>query len=92
VSLLNGPKLIALRAVPVSPEMPNRVKVAAALANVDQQAIVDATGLAQPYVSDVYRGRYERITVDNARKFADYFGCAIEDLFPARDSARVKAS
>jgi predicted XRE-type DNA-binding protein len=84
VSLLSQDKLIALRAVPVSTVMPNRVKVAAALANVEQQAIVEHTGFTQPYVSDVFRGRYERITVDNARKFADYFGCLIEDLFPAR--------
>lgn len=70
----------------MSAAMPNRVKVAAALAQVDQQDIVDATGFPQPYVSDVYRGRYERITVDNARKFAEYFGCAIEDLFPAREA------
>jgi transcriptional regulator with XRE-family HTH domain len=65
--------------------MPNRVKVAAALAGVEQQDIISGTGLTQPYVSDVYRGRYPRITVDNARKFAEYFGCAIEDLFPARE-------
>jgi len=86
VSLLSAEQLTALRAVPVSAAMPNRVKVAAALARKDQQDIVDATGLTQPYVSDVYRGRYERITVDNARKFAEYFGCAIEDLFPAREA------
>jgi len=77
-------QLVALKAVPVSVAMPNRVKVAAALAGVDQQAIVDATGFAQPYVSDVFRGRYGRITVDNARKFAACFGCDIEDLFPPR--------
>lgn len=82
--LLTDDQLTALRAVPVSPAMPNRVKVAASLANLDQQAVVDGTGFTQPYVSDVFRGRYERITVDNARKFADFFGCAIEDLFPKR--------
>jgi transcriptional regulator with XRE-family HTH domain len=66
--------------------MPNRVKVAAALASIDQKEIVEATGLVQPYVSDVFRGRFERITVDNARKFAEFFGCTIEDLFPAREA------
>lgn len=55
------------------------------LAGVSQADVVTATGLIQPYVSDVMRGRWNRITVDNARKFADYFGCSIEDLFPARD-------
>ncbi len=84
--LLTKTKLVALRAVPVSDAMPNRVKVAAALAQVDQQAIVDGTGLIQPYVSDVYRGRYRRMTTDNAQKFADFFGCEIRDLFPAREA------
>lgn len=84
--LLTEEKLVALRAVPVSATMPNRVRVAAALAEVDQQTIVDATGFAQPYVSDVFRGRFEKITVDNARRFAEFFGCAIEDLFPAREA------
>ena len=42
-----------------------------------------ALGFPQPYISDVARRRYQTITVENARKFAHYFGCTIEDLFPA---------
>lgn len=87
MGLLTPDQLTALKAVPVNEAMPNRVKVAAALAGVEQQAIVEATGFTQPYVSDVFRGRYERITVDNARPFAKFFGCDIDDLFPARDAA-----
>ena len=37
---------------------------------------------ATVHVSDVARRRYRTITVENARKFARYFGCSIEDLFP----------
>ena len=45
--------------------------------------VADAVGLPQPYyVSDVARQRYRTITVENARKFANYFGCSIADLFP----------
>lgn len=51
-----------------------------------QAELAAAVKLSQPYVSDVARGRHATITVDNARLFADYFGCSIEDLFPARDS------
>lgn len=32
-----------------------------------------------PTISDVARQRYRTITVENARKFARYFGCSIED-------------
>ena len=47
--------------------------------------IAEAVGLPQPYVSDVVaRQRYRTITVQNARKFANFFGCTIEDLFPRK--------
>lgn len=64
----------------------NRVARAIELAGVTQLDIEAATGLTQPYISDVARNRYPTITVDNARKFAEFFGCTIEDLFPAREA------
>lgn len=42
--------------------------------------------VTQQYISDVARGRYATITVENAYKFAEFFGCSIEDLFPARQA------
>lgn len=60
----------------------NRVAKAIELADVTQLEIAAETGLPQPYVSDVARNRYQTITVENAHKFADFFGCSIEDLFP----------
>lgn len=64
----------------------NRVAKAIELADVNQIEIARSTGLPQPYISDVARNRYQTITVDNAHKLADYFGCAIEDLFPSKDA------
>lgn len=64
----------------------NRVAKAIELAEVTQVEVATSTGLPQPYISDVARNRYQTITVDNARKFAEFFGCAIEDLFPAREA------
>jgi transcriptional regulator with XRE-family HTH domain len=84
---LTDEALLALRAVPVSDEMPNRLRVAMAMTNANQTEVTRATGFAQAYVSDVERGRYRTITVDNAHKFAEFFGCSIADLFPARTSA-----
>ena len=71
-------QLVVLRSEPGS----NRVAKAMALSDVTQVIVAKALGLTQPYVSDVARGRYRTITVENARKFASYFGCRIEDLFP----------
>lgn len=64
----------------------NRIAKAIEISGVTQLDVTAATGLPQPYVSDVARNRYQTITVENARKFAEYFGCAIEDLFPAREA------
>lgn len=47
----------------------------------------DETGFTAQYIHDMLKGRYKNISIDNARKFSDFFGCAIEDLFPARDEA-----
>ena len=60
----------------------NRVAKAISLAGVTQLTVAEALGLPQPYVSDVARQRYRTITVEKGRKFANYFGCCIDDLFP----------
>ena len=64
----------------------NRVARAIELSGVTQMDIADAIGVPQPYVSAVARQLYQTITVENAHKFADYFGCTIDDLFPAREA------
>lgn len=64
----------------------NRIARAIELTESTQQEIAAAVDLPQPYISDVARNRYQTITVDNARKFAEFFGCHIEDLFPAREA------
>ncbi len=84
-TMLTAKQLAVLRAEPGT----NRVAKAIALAGVTQGAVAAALGFPQPYISDVARRRYQTITVANARKFAHYFGCSIEDLFPApRPAAR----
>ena len=63
----------------------HRVATALSLAGVTQVAVAEALGVTQAYVSDVVRHRHSTITVANAWKFARYFGCSIDDLFPPRD-------
>jgi len=81
--MLTKQQLAMLRTEPGT----NRVARAIDLAGVTQVTVADALGLPQPYVSDVARRRYKTITVENARKFAKFFGCSIEDLFPSGDEA-----
>jgi hypothetical protein len=87
VRLLTAEQLDVLRRTPLD-GTPNRVRVALALVMAAQSELVEFTQFAQPYVSDVVRGRFKNITVVKAQKFADFFGCRIEDLFPTSEGTR----
>lgn len=80
---LTPKQLRQLRKTPVGHEG-NRVRTAIQLSGTTQAAVAASLNLVQPYLSNVARGKYDDIGVENARKFADFFGCAIEDLFPAK--------
>lgn len=82
---LTSKQLAALRMTPPDADTGNRLRQAAKLAGLTQVEIAAGANVVQPYVSAVMRGRHATITVDNARKFAEFFGCHIEDLFPARE-------
>lgn len=62
----------------------NRLRAARELADKTQVQVADDLGLKQSTLSDLERQRWGSTTVDTARKLADYYGCLIEDLFPAR--------
>jgi plasmid maintenance system antidote protein VapI len=82
---LTESQLRKLRRAPV-PEPGNRVQTAIDLTESTQTATAKAIELPHTYVSDVARGRFQTITVENATKFSQYFGCRIEDLFPAKEA------
>lgn len=63
----------------------NRVPAAMDLAGMTQVQLAEKTGYTQPTVSRVRNGRYSDLPGETMRKFAEVFGCAIEDLFPARE-------
>jgi transcriptional regulator with XRE-family HTH domain len=64
----------------------NRVAVAFTLDGRSQMDCARETGFTPQYVSDVKSGRFRNLSLDNAHRFAAFFGCAIEDLFPAREA------
>lgn len=64
------------------PGVGNKLATAIELADVRQADIVAETGYSPQYVSDVARGRYPNIGIDNAWRFALFFGCDPGDLFP----------
>jgi len=82
---LTAKQLRELRNAPVG-ETGNRVAQAIELSGETQKAVAEATGFTQPYLSNVARGRFLDITVENGGRLAAHFGCAIEDLFPMRSA------
>ena len=73
--------------------MPNRLRVAVGMAKTTQIAVAAATGIQASSLSDLINGNYtngEAIQLGTARRLAEHFGCAIEDLFPL--SARSRAA
>jgi transcriptional regulator with XRE-family HTH domain len=62
----------------------NRVAAAIRLAGVTQRRVALDLGMREPHLSDICRGRYQTVQLETAHRLADYFGCAIEDLFPRR--------
>jgi transcriptional regulator with XRE-family HTH domain len=64
----------------------NRLQLAIDLAGETQMGLARVVGMSNTYISDTARGRYHDISLEKARIFAEHFGCAIEDLFPAREA------
>lgn len=88
---LSAEQLAALRAVPATVG-PNRLRVAFALAEVKQSVVCDTLKQFSPQkLSKLVRGAYVTVSVDDARALAEFFGCAIEDLFPAEQYQAVSA-
>jgi transcriptional regulator with XRE-family HTH domain len=54
------------------------------LAEVTQVQLAEATGLTQSYISRIKNDRYDDLSGDTMRSLAGYFGCALDDLFPAK--------
>lgn len=74
-----------LKAFPLG-KRPNKLGLALELAGISQAEFARDLNFQPPYVSDVVRGRYRTITLENGVKVAEYFGVAVEDLFPAREA------
>lgn len=74
---------LALQSVPLG-AMPNKVRLARTMLKLSQAEVARACGFTSPQLSDIERGGYKDIPLENSRKLADLFGVAIEDLFPVR--------
>lgn len=82
---MTSSQLRKLRSRPVT-ATGNRLADAFEITELTQAECVRETKFTAAYVSDMKRGRFQNPSIDNARAFAEFFGCAIEDLFPSREA------
>jgi hypothetical protein len=83
--MLTPEQLAYLRQAPLG-TAPNRIALAMAITRATQMQMQAATGIPQTYISRMKNGRYSsRLPGETMRTLANYFGCQIEDLFPARE-------
>ena len=64
----------------------NRVRAARHLSGLTQVQLSRALGCTQSWLSDIERQRWASTDVETARRLSQFFGCTIEDLFPARQA------
>lgn len=83
--MLSSKKLTALRESEVA-ESGNRLALALALAEMTQAQLSERIGFTQSYISRIANGLPERMPLETARTFANFFGCSIEELFPERQA------
>jgi plasmid maintenance system antidote protein VapI len=82
--MLESKQRRALVAESVTDDIPNRVAAAIRLVGRTQTAVAVEIGMTEPHLSDICRGAQKSVALETAHKLAEYFGCAIEDLFPSR--------
>lgn len=78
--MLNPEQLRTLRLSPVTG--PNRLRIAMDLVGVTQMQLAAAVNVTQSYISLIENGKATGLTLETARQIANYFSCAIEDIFP----------
>ena len=85
-AVLTKSQLQKLRRAPLTGA--NRLQLAMSLPKprITQVQLAAAVDLSQPYVSAICNGAYSEIPLETTRALAQFFGCAIEDLFPARQA------
>lgn len=83
--MLNAAQIKELRAAKLTGK--NKVLKARELAKQTQAELAEALGITQAYVSAIERNVYGDLPLETTRSFSDHFGCAIEDLFPAKQGA-----
>jgi DNA-binding XRE family transcriptional regulator len=85
--MLSRKQLRELREAPLVGS--NKLRKAIDLAEKTQVDVAAAVGITQSYVSLIERGERTNVTLELARLIAGYFGCDVDDIFPASEEAKA---
>ena len=82
--MLNRKQLAELRRAPL--DRGNRLRQAMRIGKVTQVQLAAAVGVAQSQVSEDVNGKFSEMSLNKAREYAAFFGCSVDDLFPAEEA------
>jgi transcriptional regulator with XRE-family HTH domain len=83
--MLSSEQILELLSEPM--DAVNRVRRAREKLKLLQFDVCARTRLSQSYLSAIERGDYSELPLETSRTLAQFFGCAIEFLFPPVDVA-----
>ena len=87
MGVLNAEKLAELRGASVS-DRGNRLDIAIRLSRLTQGYIAKSLHMAPGLISNLKHGKRRTLSLETARKLAEYFGCDESDLFPPEHIVR----
>lgn len=64
----------------------NRIRAARQLLGLTQVQMCAQLGMTQSQLSDLERQRWVSPTLATARRLSEFFGCTVDDLFPAGEA------
>lgn len=67
----------------------NKLKLAMDLGSITQVELAAGVGISQSYVSRIANGEHPSLPLDTTHALAQFFGCQIEDLFPAPANSEI---
>jgi hypothetical protein len=81
---LDDQQLQLLRMAPITPRMPNRVKLAMTLLGVRLQDVIKGSGISPATISSMLNTHHaaRHYSFPIVQTLAEYFGCTSDDLFP----------
>lgn len=88
VVMLSKHQVRRLRATPLG-DAPNRLRLAMDALEVTEEQVEAGCGVSQSNINKLLNGNRPNPSRDTMSRLAQFFGCLMDDLFPATEAERV---